>query len=30
MVWAFIGGVFCGAIAMALVIGLTTMGRDSD
>ena len=30
MIWAFIGGVFCGAFAMALVIGLTQMGKDSD
>lgn len=28
MVWTFVAGVFLGAIAMALVIGLTTMGRD--
>lgn len=30
MVWVFIAGVFCGAFAMALVIGLTQMGKDDS
>ena len=28
MVWVFIAGLFCGAFAIVLVIGLTTMGKD--
>ena len=28
MVWVFIAGLFCGAFAMALVIGLSQMGKD--